>query len=252
MICGLANFKMNGRRKVFVTGASRGIGKAIAEKFIESGYEVFVGYNNSKEEADALATNINAYAINIDVSSTQSVNTAFDEIESSHGFIDILINNAGISQIKSFEELEDEDWMNMLSVNLIGAFRCSKRALKKMRENRYGRIINISSLGGQWGGVHQVHYAASKAALINLTKSIAKKYSKEGICTNAIAPGLVETDMTKDELSTINRQELERQIPLGRLGEASEIASLALFLARDGNYITGQTLNINGGIYLNG
>ena len=240
------------KRKVLITGASRGIGKAIAESFIKSEYEVFVGYNKSKKEAEALAIKPNAHAINIDVSSTKSVNKAFDTIESSHGFIDILVNNAGISQIKSFEDLEDEDWINMLSINLIGAFRCSKRALIKMRKNKYGKIINISSLGGQWGGIHQVHYAASKAALINLTKSIAKKYSKDGICTNAIAPGLVETDMTKDELSNIDRQDLESQIPLGRLGEPSEIASLVLFLAQDGSYITGQTLNINGGIYFNG
>jgi len=137
------------KRKVFITGASRGIGKAIAESFIKSEYEVFVGYNKSKKEAEALAVKPNVHAISIDVSSTKSVNKAFDTIESSHGFIDILVNNAGISQIKSFEDLEDEDWINMLSINLIGAFRCSKRALIKMRKNKYGKIINISSLGGQ-------------------------------------------------------------------------------------------------------
>ena len=252
MRCGLDNFEMKTKRKVLITGASRGIGKSIAESFIKSEYEVFVGYNKSKREAEELAIKPNVHAININIGSTKSVNNAFDIIESSHGFIDILVNNAGISQLKSFEDLDDEDWINMLSINLIGAFRCSKRALIKMRKNKYGKIINISSVGGQWGGVHQVHYAASKAALINLTKSIAKKYSKYGIFTNAIAPGLVETDMTKDELSNIDRQDLENKIPLGRLGETSEIASLVLFLAQDGSYITGQTLNINGGIYSNG
>ncbi|MBI51968.1 MAG: 3-oxoacyl-ACP reductase [Chloroflexi bacterium] len=240
---------MNRKKRVFITGASRGIGKSIAEKFIQSDFEVFIGFKDKKIEAEELASTGNAYAINIDVSSTLSVNAAFDEIESSHGSIDILINNAGISQVKLFEELEDDDWFNMLSVNLIGAFRCSQRAVIKMRENKFGKIINISSLGGQWGGIHQVHYAASKAALINLTKSMAKKFSNEGICTNAIAPGLIETDMTKDELSSINLEELESQIPLGRLGDPSDVASLAFFLAEDGNYITGQTLNINGGIY---
>lgn len=240
---------------VLITGATRGIGRSIAERFLVSkDYKIVIGYKDNKDMAESLVRSEElAMAVRIDIASVNSIDKAFNEIESKFGSVDVLINNAGISQKKAFEDLNDEDWMNMLSINLLGSFRCTKRSLPNMKRNKFGRIINITSIGGQWGGIHQVHYAASKAGLINLTKSLAKQYSAYGICTNAIAPGLIETDMTKEELSSINKKELESTIPIKRLGKVEEVASLALFLAsEEASYITGQTLNVNGGMYLLG
>ncbi|MEI7995802.1 MAG: SDR family oxidoreductase, partial [Methylococcaceae bacterium] len=147
-------------------------------------------------------------------------------------------------------ELTDADWERMLSVNLLGAVRCTRCVLPKMIDNQYGRIINISSIGGQWGGVFQVHYAASKAGLINFTKSMARIYSQQGITCNAIAPGLIETDMIAEEMQDESAQKRIESIPAARLGRVQEVASAVLYLLSDeAAYITGQTININGGMY---
>ncbi|MCZ6597826.1 MAG: SDR family NAD(P)-dependent oxidoreductase, partial [Planctomycetota bacterium] len=156
-----------------------------------------------------------------------------------------------IAQEKPFLELTDEDWERMFSVNLLGAVRCVREVLPAMRAARFGRIVNVSSIGGQWGGTNQVHYAASKAALISLTRSLAKLASGDGVTCNAIAPGLVATGMSAPELATDAGREKLRGIPAGRLGTVDEVGAAVAWLSSDGAaYVTGQTLNLNGGMYL--
>ncbi len=231
---------------VLVTGASRGIGKVIADYFYEQNYKVAYGYNNtiSKEMNDK-------FYVKTDISNRKSVKEAIEKIENHFGqTISIVVNNAAIAQEKPFLEITDVDWQNMLNINLQGAFRITQEVLPSMIKKHWGRIINITSIGGQWGGFNQVHYAASKAALINFTQSIAKIYSKYGITSNAISIGLVETDMSKNELQTETGKEKVKNIPMGRLGTKDEIAKIVLFLAsNDASYITGQTINANGGMY---
>lgn len=234
-----------------VTGASRGIGRDIAESLINLGYLVAIGYNALKGPAELLAgTSDLAVAVPIDISSNDSIKQAFATTRERLGEVNILVNNAGIAQPRAFMEITDTDWENMLSVNLLGAVRCTRQALPSMLQNKYGRIINISSIGGQWGGIHQVHYAAAKAGLINFTKSMARLYSADGITCNAVAPGLIETSMSSKELEIEPVSARLPHIPIGRLGKASEVASIVSFLASaDAGYITGQTINVNGGMY---
>jgi len=241
MKCG--NMKVK-KQTVLVTGASKGIGASIADTFVSNYYNVAYGYNTHKPDND----NFN---IKVDISSRKSIKNAICEIEQKFDSrIDILINNAAIAQEKDFLTITDDDWQTMLNVNLQGAFRITQEVLLGMIEQKWGRIINITSIGGQWGGFNQVHYAASKAGLINLTQSIAKIYSKYNITSNAISPGLVATDMSVNELNTKAGQEKVKNIPMGRLGTTDEIAKIALFLAsQDASYITGQTVNANGGMY---
>lgn len=239
-------------RVAWVTGGSGGIGNAIAEMLIARGYHVAVGYNFHRETAEKLARGRNTVmAVEMDVSSTESVERAAAEITKTLGPVDILVNNAGIAQMKPFPDISDKDWEQMLSVNFLGAVRCARAVIPSMVAKGFGRIVNISSVGGQWGGVYQVHYAASKAALINFTKSLAKLYSHAGICSNAVAPGLIETAMIKQEMNEAEARKRLESIPAGRLGAAAEVASAVAYLCSDAaGYITGQTININGGMYL--
>lgn len=241
-------------RVALVTGASRGIGRAIATALLENGYHVAVGYQNNKELACEIITEqYTGIPIQIDVSSPESVDTAIQTIERQLGPIDTLINNAGISQVKPFLEISDAEWEHMLSVNLLGAVRCARRVLPGMIDRGFGRIVNISSVGGQWGGLYQLHYAAAKAGLINLTKSLAKLYSGNGICCNCVAPGLIQTDMIAVELNEKKSNEITKDIPVGRLGTPEEVASAVIYLCSElSSYISGQTINVNGGTYLLG
>ena len=233
---------------VFITGASRGIGEIIADEFIKNGYKAIVGYNSTFPQKE---NDENRFNVKIDISNRDSIKEALLKSESYFNQkVDILINNAAIAQEKPFLEITDDDWANMLNINLQGAFRMTQEVLPFMIEKKWGRIINITSIGGQWGGFNQVHYAASKAALINFTQSIAKIYSKDGITSNAISIGLVATDMSENELNTPAGKEKVKNIPMGRLGLKEEIAKIALFLSsNDSSYITGQTINANGGMY---
>jgi acetoacetyl-CoA reductase/3-oxoacyl-[acyl-carrier protein] reductase len=235
----------------FVTGASQGIGKAIAETLIKAQYKVAVGYNGHKEFAELIVGNTSsAMAVHIDVSDQNSINQAISIAEERFGGIDVMVNNAGMVQQKPFLELTEADWEKMLSVNLLGAVRCTCRVLPSMIDKKYGRIINISSIGGQWGGMYQVHYAASKAGLINLTKSLAKLYSPSGITCNAIAPGLIDTNMITEEMKDESAPKRIEGIPAGRVGSVQEVAATVLFLSsKEAGYITGQTINVNGGMY---
>lgn len=242
-------------RVALVTGASRGIGREIALMLGRQGFRVALTYNAradlASEVVDGLRANgSDALAIRMAVEDRTSVRSALAQVLEHSGSVDILVNNAAIAQEKPFETITDDDWDRMLAVNLRGPFICAQECLPAMIDQGWGRIINITSIGGQWGGLNQVHYAASKGGLINLTRSLAKLYSVKGITTNAVAIGLVQTDMSAGELSTSAGLEKVRAIPRGRIGTVQDIAGTVAFLASDqADYITGQTINVNGGMY---
>ncbi len=239
---------MNNKKLAFITGASRGIGKSIADHFLKNGYLVASGFLHTPIKEIA---NTDNFTVQVDIQQRESVIQAIEHTEKYFGKpIEILINNAGIAQEKSFLDITEQDWQTMLDTNLGGAFRFTQEILPSMLKRKWGRIINISSIGGQWGGFNQVHYAAAKAALINFTMSLAKLYSKDGVTANAIAPGLIATDMIKDEIQTSEGKKKCNNIPAGRIGNPEEIAAAAAFLvSEEAGYITGQTININGGMY---
>ena len=240
------------KKLAFVTGASRGIGNAIARGLLEAGYRVACGYNAHAAGAAGLEREFpEALAVAIDMRSRASIRRAIAATEKRFGgTIDILVNNAAIADEKPFAEISDADWDRMLQTNLRGPFALAQEVLPAMRRKHWGRIVNIVSIGGQWGGMRQVHYAAAKAGLINFTHSLAKLYSRDGITANAVSPGLVATDMTKKELRSKAGKAKAAQIPIGRVTEAGEIAAAVVFLCSDkAGSITGHTLNVNGGLY---
>ncbi|MDC0509692.1 3-oxoacyl-ACP reductase FabG [Gammaproteobacteria bacterium] len=237
------------KRTAFITGGTQGIGKAIVEKLISEDYEVIIGFMSQRAKANDMVKHIHgmngdAIAVHCDISRRSSIQAVLAKIK----HIDILINNAGISQSKDFLDITDEDWNQMLNINLRGAFICSQEVIPSMLERNWGRIINITSIGGQWGGINQVHYASSKAGLTGLTMSLARLYSGKGITSNSVSPGIIETDMTawiKDK----DKKILTQDIPVGRFGLAEEVAETVSFLASEASgYITGQTINVNGGM----
>ena len=237
-------------RVALVTGGGRGLGVGISKALAAAGCRLAVGYCTRREEAEALAASLEgALAVRIDVGDVHSVEQAVGQVREALGPIEVLVNNAGIAQERPFLELSEEDWERMLSVNLMGAVRCVRLTLPDMLAAGWGRIVNISSIGGQWGGVNQLHYAAAKAGLINFTRSIAKCHSSQGITSNAIAPGLVATDMSAGELDSEAGRKKVANIPAGRLGRVEEVGATAAFLCSEGAaYVTGQTINLNGGM----
>jgi len=240
-------------RLALVTGAGGGIGRACALALLEAGYRVACGYNANRTGAEQIEKAFaGALAVKIDIASRASVKRAIAASRKHFGAdFDIVVNNAALVQEKPFEAITDADWDRMLAINLRGAFIVAQEALPAMLAKKWGRIINITSIGGQWGGMRQVHYAAAKAGLINLTHSLARLYSGAGVTANAIAPGLVATGMIAKELKSKAGKAKAAQIPLGRIADPSEIAAGVLYLASDGaGYVTGQTLNINGGMLM--
>ena len=240
-------------RLALVTGAGSGIGRACALALLEAGYRVGCGYNANRAGAQALEkSHAGALAVKIDIASRASVRRAITASRKHFGAdFDILVNNAALVQEKPFESITDADWDHMQAVNLRGAFIVVQEAFPAMLKKKWGRIINITSIGGQWGGMRQVHYAAAKAGLINLTHSLARLYSRAGVTANAIAPGLVATGMIAKELKSKAGKAKAAQIPAGRIAQPSEIAAGVLYLASDAaGYVTGQTLNINGGMLM--
>ncbi|MBI5827507.1 MAG: 3-oxoacyl-ACP reductase FabG [Deltaproteobacteria bacterium] len=243
------------KRVALVTGGSRGIGRAIAVALTRDGISVVLTYNANKALADGVVREIvsiggAAATYRMRVEDRDSVRHVIGEVRSAIGPIDILVNNAAVAQEKPFEEITDKDWDLVMGVNLRGAFACSQEVLPDMVRKGWGRVINITSIGGQWGGVNQVHYAVSKAGLIGLTKSLAKVYGRNGITANAVAPGLVDTDMAAGELETPAGLEKVKNIPIGRIATCAEVAHAVSFLASDrSGSITGQTINVNGGMY---
>lgn len=243
------------KKIALVTGGARGIGRGIACSLARANVAVAIGFNQSVLDAERLVHEINseggrAIKVNIDASQRLSVVNAKHFINDVLGEVNILVNNAGISQEKLFLSIDDEDWDRMLSVNLKSAFITTQEFLPAMINAGWGRIINIGSIGGQWGGVNQVHYAVSKAGMIGLTRSIAKVYSKNGVTTNCVAPGLVLTEMSASEIASEAGIEKIKGIPIGRIATIDEVASVVAYLASDASsYVTGQTIGVNGGMY---
>jgi 3-oxoacyl-[acyl-carrier protein] reductase len=237
------------KRIALVTGSSRGIGRAIALALAEAGADVALNFRSRAAEAAAVETQIlemgrRCISIQADVSIAAEVARVVGGIEDRMGSIDILVNNAGISRPQPIEEITEADWDQVLTVNLKSCFLVTQAVLPGMRARRWGRIINLSSVAAQLGGVVGPHYAASKAGMHGMTHFYAQRLAKEGITVNAIAPALIETEMV-----TANPHARPDRIPIGRYGLPDEVADVALMLARNG-YITGQTINVNGGWYM--
>lgn len=234
-------------KTVLITGGSRGIGREMVRLFSKNGYRVAFTYRSSQTEAEALMAETGALAIRADSSSEADVISAIETTISEFGEIDCLVNNAAISSFSLFTDLTLEDWNDIISVNLTGAFLYSKYAIPDMLKRKWGRIINITSMWGLVGSSCEVHYSAAKAGLIGMTKALAKELGPSGITVNAIAPGVINTDMNS-ALSDDDREALINDTPLMRIGEPSDIAEAALFLAGDkASFITGEVLNVSGG-----
>ena len=235
-----------------VTGATRGIGKSIADEFAQAGAMV-IGTATTKEGAENISnrlskTDLDGHGIVLDVASTEQISETIKTLKQSNLMPSILVNNAGISLENLLMRIKEEEWEKVIAINLSSAFYLSKAVIGSMLKNRHGRIINIGSVQGSTGAPGHSHYSAAKAGLIGLTKSLAQEVGSRNITVNAISPGYVSTDMTKDIDEEMNQSLLE-QIPLKRFGKPIDIAKTAIYLASSsGSYITGETINVNGGM----
>ena len=236
-----------------VTGASRGIGRAIALELAKNGFDVAVNYNRSAEGANALAEEIRALgvkagAFQADVGDPEQVKKLFADIKASMGAVNVLVNNAGITRDGLLMRMKPEDWNAVLTTNLNAAFYCTQAAIRDMAKARWGRIISIASVVGLTGNAGQANYAASKAGIIGFTKSVAREYAARGITANAIAPGFIDTEMT-GVLSEEVREGILKTIPIGKMGSPEDVAkTVAFFAGEAGSYITGQVLAVDGGM----
>lgn len=237
---------------VLITGSARGIGAAVAALFADYGYNVVINYRTSETDAQNLCKKItdnggNAIAVKADVSQMCEVKKLFDIAQEKFGFVDVLVNNAGIAQQKLFTDITKDDYDKMFDNNVRSAFNCCQCALAQMIHNKYGRIINISSMWGIAGASCEVHYSASKSAIVGLTKALAKEVAPSGITVNCIAPGVIDTPMNSSfDNETMN--ELKDETPVGRIGTADDVARAVLFFAdKKSDFITGQVLGVDGG-----
>ena len=241
------------KKNILITGASRGIGKAILESFNKEHF--LVGTGTSDSSVDSILKNIKSLglegeAFKLDLGNRKSIKQLVSLLEDKEIYPDILINNAGITRDNIMLRMQEEEWDNVIDVHLNGQYLLIKSFLKKMVKNKWGRIINISSTSAVLGNKGQANYAAAKAGIEAMSRSLARELGSRNINVNCVAPGFIETDMTK-EISKGNEEILASQIPLGRLGKANEIAEVVNFLASEqANYITGQTLHVNGGLYM--
>jgi 3-oxoacyl-[acyl-carrier protein] reductase len=237
-----------------VTGGAQGIGKAVSLLLAQNGADIAVSDINL-EKAEETVKEIEtvgqrAMAVKANVASSTDVEQMVQAVLERFGKIDILVNNAGIARDKLILRMTEEDWDAVLNVNLKGTFHCTKAVVKHMSKQRSGKIVNIASVVGEMGNAGQANYAASKAGVIGLTKTVAREFAQRGINVNAIAPGYIETPMT-EVIPEKAKEELKRMIPMERLGRAEDVAEAVLFLVSDAStYITGQILNVNGGIYM--
>ena len=237
----------------FVTGASRGIGRAIATELAKKGFHV-TGTATTEAGAAAIGESLAAFpgcrGVVLDVTDASAVGSAIDAVVKDSGALHVLVNNAGITRDMLSMRMKDEDWHAVLATNLTAVFRTSRAALRPMMKQRYGRIVNITSVVGASGNPGQANYAAAKAGVAGMTRSLAREVGSRGITVNCVAPGFIETDMTKS-LGDAQTAALLGQIPLGRLGQASEIAHAVAFLASpEAGYITGTELHVNGGMLM--
>ena len=234
-------------KTVFITGGSRGIGAELVRTFSKNGYNVAFTYRASHEAAEQLAVETGALAIKADSRIESEATDALNKAISEFGGVDCLINNAAVSSFSLFTDITLDDWNDMMSVNLTGAFIYSKAVIPDMLKRKQGRIINITSMWGLVGSSCEVHYSAAKAGLIGLTKALAKELGPSGITVNAIAPGVIDTEMNK-ALTDEDREALINDTPVMRIGTTRDVAEAALFLARDeASFITGEVLNVSGG-----
>lgn len=236
-----------------ITGASRGLGRAVALRLAKDGFAVIINYQSNKEAAEETLKIVqeaggNGELLPFDVSDSKAIETALESWQTSHPdeYISVLVNNAGIRKDNLMIFMQENEWNNVIDTTLNGFFYITRRLLKDMMTHRNGRIINMSSLSGMKGLPGQTNYSAAKAALIGATKALAQEVAARKVTVNAIAPGFISTDMTKE----LNEAELKKLIPMGRFGKPEEVASLTSFLASDeAAYITGQVISINGGLY---
>lgn len=246
--------KLEGKTAI-VTGASRGIGREIALELARQGADVVVNYSGSEDRANQVVEEIkalgrNSFAFQCNVSNSESVASMVKETIDVFGKIDILVNNAGITRDNLLMRMKEDEWDDVININLKGVFLCTKAVTRQMMKQRSGRIINISSIVGVSGNPGQANYVAAKSGVIGLTKTTAKELSSRGITVNAIAPGFITTDMT-DKLGEDVKGQMLQQIPLARFGEPSDIANVVVFLAsEDSRYMTGQTLHVDGGMVM--
>lgn len=242
------------QRIALVTGASRGIGQAIADALAKAGC-IVVGTATTDKGAEAISAHLQQQGfpgggMRLDVTDADSVEAVIKGIESSFGVPTILVNNAGITRDNLLMRMKEEEWLAIIDTNLTSVYRLSKACLRGMMKARFGRIINIASVVGASGNPGQTNYAAAKAGIFGFSKSLAREVGSRGITVNAVAPGFIDTDMTR-ELPQEQRQALLDTIPLGRLGSPQEIAAVVAFLASDAAaYVTGETLHVNGGMYM--
>ncbi|NNJ09509.1 3-oxoacyl-ACP reductase FabG [Chloroflexales bacterium ZM16-3] len=245
--------KLDGKVAV-VTGASRGIGRAIAVLLAKEGAQVAINYNNDLPGAQEVADEIagfggTAMLAQADVSDTDQARAMIKKVADTWGRIDVLVNNAGITRDKSMRKLTDEDWVSVLNTNLNSVYWCTSAAMPIMIGQKFGRIINLSSYVGQAGNFGQANYAASKGGIIAFTKTAAIELAKYNITVNSLAPGFTLTDMLSKVADSVQDQ-IKSKIPMGRFGLPEEMAKAVLFLAADADYITGQQINVNGGVFM--
>ena len=239
-------------KNALVTGGSRGIGRAIALQLARDGARVALSYRSGEAEAHAVANEITAIGgqtlvLRADVSKANEARELIAKVLQQWGRLDILVNNAGITRDKSLRKLTDEDWAEVINTNLNSVYYCTSAAVKGMCDQKYGRIVNISSFVGQVGNFGQANYSASKGGIIAFTKTAALELAKFNVTVNAIAPGFTLTEMLAKVPDNVQEQ-LKAKIPLGRFGQPEEVAKAVAFIAAEGDYITGQQININGGI----
>lgn len=241
-------------KTALVTGASRGIGRHIALQLAQRGADVAINYRSRQPEGEEVAKEIEgagvrALAFKADLSKMPEARRLVRNVQDEWGRIDILVNNAGITKDKSMKKLTDDDWNDVLDTNLGSVYATCSEVLKIMMDQKYGRIINITSFVGQAGNFGQANYAASKGGIIAFTKTLALEMAKYNITVNAIAPGFTETEMLAQVPENI-REQIMARVPMGRFGKPEEIARAVVFLAAEGDYITGQQINVNGGVYM--
>ncbi len=238
------------KQVALVTGGAKGIGSAIVKRLVKDGYKVAFTYNNSEKKAFELCNDLgeNCKAYKLDITDSDAVNSVVMDIEKNFGEVAVLVNNAGIAEQALFTDITDDMWHKMIETNLSGAFYCTRAVLPYMINRKSGKIINISSIWGETGGSCEVHYSASKAGLIGMTKALAKEVGLSGITVNSVSPGVILTDMTShfDE-ETMNS--LKEETPLNRIGTPEDVAGAVAFLcSQDADFITGQNLSVNGGM----